>query len=123
MANKPNKTENFTKIMEILVELNQTELAEVMNHEIELLKSKADKAKASKATGANAEIKHLILEVMKTLDKPVTITELLKASPELQEKTGNSNQKVSSLVTQMLTKNGGNVERTQEGKKAVFKIA
>lgn len=117
---KTTKTENFEAIKAILEDLGQEELAKVMGHEIELIANKKAKGKLTKTQEANEGIKGLILDIIKNSEKPLSITEMLNASSELAELTGNSNQKVSALVTQL--KKAEIVERVQEGKKAVFKL-
>ena len=75
----------------------------------------------TKTQVANEDIKALILEELAKVGKPVSITELISESAEIAEKCGNSNQKVSALMTQL--KNAGSVVRTTEGKKALFSVA
>ena len=92
-----------------------------MEHEIELLDKKKASGKMTKTQVANEDIKALIVEELARLAKPVSITELISESAEVAEKCGNSNQKVSALMTQL--KNAGVVVRTTEGKKALFSVA
>lgn len=118
---KITKRENFMKIIEVLENQGRTELVEVINHEIELLDKKKASGKMTKTQTENVDIKQLILDTLATIGEPVTITDLLQKSPELAEKTNNSNQKVSALMTQL--KNSNQVIRTTNGKKAMFSIA
>ena len=118
---KVTKKENFGEIAEILIGLGREDLANVMKHEIELLEKKANSGKLTKTQEENIAIKDLIIKELVRLAKPVSITDLLNASEELATVTGNSNQKVSALMTQL--KNDQKVVRTTEGKKAVFTIA
>ena len=120
MANKTTKKENFGVIANILKEMGREDLEQVMLHEIELIENKASRAKATKNQIANEGIKATILKTFENATKPMTITELISTTPELAEYT---NQKVSALVSQLLVKNGGTVERLQEGKVARFTIA
>lgn len=121
MSNKTTKRDNFISIIEVLKGLGKDELVEVMNHEIELLDKKKANGKMTKTQVANEDIKVLILEELARVGKPVSITELISESAEIAEKCGNSNQKVSALMTQL--KNAGSVVRTTEGKKALFSVA
>lgn len=121
MSNKITKRDNFISIIEVLKKLGKNELVEVMNHEVELLDKKKANGKLTKTQVANEDIKALILEELERIGKPISITELIAESAEIAEKCGNSNQKVSALMTQL--KNAGNVVRTTEGKKALFSIA
>lgn len=121
MANKITKRDNFISIIEVLKGAERTDLVEVMEHEIELLDKKKASGKMTKTQVANEDIKALIVEELTRLAKPVSITELISESAEIAEKCGNSNQKVSALMTQL--KNAGAVVRTTEGKKALFSVA
>lgn len=121
MANKITKRDSFISIIEVLKGAERTDLIEVMEHEIELLDKKKASGKMTKTQVANEDIKALIVEELARLAKPVSITELISESAEVAEKCGNSNQKVSALMTQL--KNAGAVVRTTEGKKALFSVA
>ena len=121
MANKITKRDNFISIIEVLKGVERTDLVEVMEHEIELLDKKKASSKMTKTQVANEDIKALIVEELARVGKPVSITELISESVEIAEKCGNSNQKVSALMTQL--KNAGAVVRTTEGKKALFSVA
>lgn len=121
MKKRTTKTENFTKIMEILEELGHEELVKVMKHEIELIQNKKSKAKLSKTQEANEDIKKVMLKVLEDSDKALSITEMLTASEELNSLVGGSNQKASALMTQL--KKAQIVIREQEGKKATFRLA
>lgn len=121
MANKITKRDSFISIIEVLKGAERTDLVEVMEHEIELLDKKKASGKMTKTQVANEDIKALIIEELARLAKPVSITELISESAEIAEKCGNSNQKVSALMTQL--KNAGAVVRTTEGKKALFSVA
>lgn len=118
---KITKRENFMKIIEVLEENGRTDLVEVINHEIELLDKKRANGKMTKTQTENVDIKEMILSALANIGEPVSITDLLAKSPELAEKTNNSNQKVSALMTQL--KNNNQVIRTTNGKKALFSIA
>ena len=121
MVNKITKRDSFISIIEVLKGAERTDLVEVMEHEIELLDKKKASGKMTKTQVANEDIKALIIEELARLAKPVSITELISESAEVAEKCGNSNQKVSALMTQL--KNAGAVVRTTEGKKALFSVA
>ena len=118
---KTTKKENFMVIIGILEELGRTDLVEVMQHEVELLDKKKASGKLTKTQEANEDIKTVILNVLTEVKKPLSITELLNTSKQLNDLTAGSNQKLSALMTQL--KNANKVIRTTEGKKAVFTIA
>ena len=121
MANKITKKDNFKSIIEVLKANGRNDLVEVMEHEIELIDKKKASGKMTKTQTANEEIKSIILEELARIGEPITITDLIARSEEVAEKCGNSNQKVSALMTQL--KNTNQVVRTQDGKKALFSIA
>lgn len=120
MANKLTKKENFMRVIEVLQNQGLEDLVAVMQHEIDLLDKKAQNKTATKTQLANESTKALIVQELTRLGTPTTITDLIKASPELAEITNGSNQKVSALMTQL--KNAGIVTRVTDGKKALFTI-
>ena len=122
MAKKITKKENFTKIIEVLKrEEGLEELVKIMQHEIELIDKKANSGKMTKTQEANQDIKALILEELERIGEPVSITELINKSEDLNKATAGSNQKASALMTQL--KNAHKVVREQKGKKATFRLA
>ena len=123
---KITKRESVTEIKEILEGLGKDSLAEVMEHELELLakKNSADK-KPTAIQVENEKFKELIIEFMVEGEK-YTITDFIKSIPELNEKT---NQKVSAIVKQMYADEdkGQKVEdfplvRVEEKRKAYFML-
>lgn len=123
---KITKRESFTEIKEILEGLGKDRLAEVMEHELELLAKKNSADKKPTATQVeNEKFKELIVEFMVEGEK-YTITDFIKFIPELNEKT---NQKVSAIVKQMYADEdkGQKVEdfplvRVEEKRKAYFML-
>lgn len=123
---KITKRESFTEIKEILEGLGKDRLAEVMEHELELLAKKNSADKKPTATQVeNEKFKELIVEFMEEGEK-YTITDFIKSIPELNEKT---NQKVSAIVKQMYADEdkGQKVEdfplvRVEEKRKAYFML-
>ena len=123
---KITKRESFTEIKEILEGLGNDRLAEVMEHELELLAKKNSADKKPTATQVeNEKFKELIVEFMVEGEK-YTITDFIKFIPELNEKT---NQKVSAIVKQMYADEdkGQKVEdfplvRVEEKRKAYFML-
>ena len=121
MSTKTTKKDNFKAIIEVLEQAGRKDLITVMENEIALIEKKALSAKKTKTQEKNQDIKALIISELARIGKPVSITELLGASPAVADATGSSNQKTSALMTQL--KNAGQVVRSQDGKKAVFSIA
>ena len=96
-------------------ELTADQMAEFIQHELELLEKKnsADK-KPTAQQQANAAIQTAILEGMED-GKPYTITELIKSIDACADLT---NQRVSALMRQL--KEDGKVIRTEDKRKAYF---
>ena len=86
-------------------------------NEISLLNKKAEKAKTqkSKTQKENEEIKVLLLAFLRTLDTPITITEIIKGSDTFSEY---STQKISALLKQLIE--SGEVVKTVDKKKSYF---
>ena len=118
---KITKRESFTEIAEILKDLGKERLAGVMEHELELLakKNASGNGKPTAVQMVNNGIKEEILECMANQpNRLFTISEMQKEFPCCAEL---SNQRVSALVRQL--KEEGKVERLEEKRKAVFRIA
>lgn len=101
---------------ENVVEVSGKQMAEFYKHELELLdrKNTVDK-KPTKTQKENEAIKTVILESMEA-DRLYSISEMLKEFPACADM---SNQKLSSLVRQMVTDK--QVERLEEKRKAFFR--
>lgn len=103
--NKPTKRENFTEIAEILRGLGNEELAEVMEHEIELLTRKnASKSKAQKEKEAqNAEYADAVLAVLEGFAEPTFVSEIIKAMPDaMTPENGWSSQKMTPILGRLV---------------------
>lgn len=89
-------------------------------NEISLLDKKAEKAKTqkSKTQKENEEIKVLLLAFLRTLDTPITITEIIKGTDTFSEY---STQKISALLKQLIE--SGEVVKTVDKKKSYFAAA
>ena len=112
---KVTKKERFEQI-KALVRDNE-ELVAFIDHEIELLNKKNSRSgKPTKTQLENEKIKNTILDILKTVGKPVTVTQLL-TNDELD---GLSNQRVSALLTQL--RKSDKVERIVEKKVAFYFI-
>jgi hypothetical protein len=118
---KITKRESFTEIKGILLANGYERLAGVMEHELELLakKNASGNGKLTAAQIANEGIKSEILECMKEEpNRLFTISEMQKVFPCCADL---SNQRVSALVRQLVADK--KVERLEEKRKAVFRIA
>jgi ribonuclease HII len=116
MANskKLTKAEKYAMLKAIPTVAENSVLVEFIDHELELLakKNSADKKPTAQQT-ANEAIKTAILNGMEK-GRKYTITDLIKNIPECAELT---NQRVSSLVRQMMPTS---IERVEEKRKAYF---
>lgn len=99
------------------VNADNTEIVDFCNHEIELLANRKVSKKPTKTQEANEGIKNVILEVIAEAGVPIAI----KAMRENERLAEYAPQKISALLTQL--RNAGKVEKTYEGKTAVFALA
>lgn len=121
MEKKMTKREKFEMLAKIAEVKANPMLAEFIEHELELLakKNASGSGKLTAVQVANNGIKEEILECMaKEPNRLFTISEMMKLFPCCAEL---SNQRVSALVRQL--KEDGKVERLEEKRKAVFRIA
>lgn len=120
-AKKMTKRDYFNQLLAINDVKSNSNLVDFINHELELL-SKKNASGTGKMTAtqvANEGIKSEILECMANEpNRLFTISEMQKVFPCCAEF---SNQRVSALVRQLV--NEGKVERLEEKRKAVFRIA
>ena len=125
---KVTKVQKFGKIIEILAASTHADkemLIDAMQHEIELLERKKTSGVKSKTAQANEEFKEIILEVLATAEKPVTVTELMQLDEKMQEYNGNTitNQKLSRLLNDMTKGDTPKVVKTIDKKKSYFALA
>lgn len=113
---KMTKKDYFNVIKELVAD--RQDLVDFIDHEIELLSKKSSRTAPTKTQVENENIKSVIVDTLKALDRPVIITELQSANPELATY---SNQKISALLTQLV--NANIVTRIVDKKKAYFSIA
>lgn len=121
MEKKITKREKFEMLAKIAEVKANPMLAEFIEHELELLakKNASGNGKLTAVQVANNGIKEEILECMaKEPNRLFTISEMMKLFPCCAEL---SNQRVSALVRQL--KEDRKVERLEEKRKAVFRIA
>jgi len=117
---KITKRERFMELVALVEKsdvANKTDMVAFLEHEIELLDRKSSKSTESKAQKEHLEIMDKIYKALKEVGKPVTITELMKASVEMAEY---SNQKLSALLKKMTEAENPVVVKTIEKKKSYF---
>ena len=119
-AKKMTKRDYFNSLLGIAEVKANDELVKFIEHELELLaKKNSSEKKPTAVQVANEGIKSEILECMANEpNRLFTISEMQKVFPCCAEF---SNQRVSALVRQLV--NEGKVERLEEKRKAVFRIA
>lgn len=123
MANtkKMTKRDYFNQLLAIDEVKGNENLVKFIEHELELLakKNASGEGKLTAVQIVNNGIKEEILECMaKEPNRLFTISEMMKLFPCCAEL---SNQRVSALVRQL--KEDEKVERFEEKRKAVFRIA
>ena len=123
MANKNTMTQVIALATAIEVLGDMTEYAEVvakltdMKTTLENKRSTPSKADLAKSA-ENDKTMNVIVNTLTEVGKPMTISEMQSASPELAELT---NQKISALMRKLVDK--GIVVRTVEKKKTYFSVA
>ena len=118
MANKTTKKEFFAMLLAINEVSANSELVDFINHEIELLDSKARKS-ASKRESANTELEEVLLAELAEIEKSVTVSEFMKLSTTA--KAGElSNQKVTAIFAKL--KKAGKITREEVKGKAYFSV-
>lgn len=118
---KMTKRDYFNELLKVEDVKANPKLVKFIEHELELLakKNASGEGKLTATQIANNGIKEEILECMsKEPNRLFTISEMQKAFPCCAEL---SNQRVSALVRQLVA--DGKVERLEEKRKAVFRIA
>ena len=100
------------------VNASDTEIVEFCEREISLLDSRKASKSPTKTQKANEGLMDMIESALKSINKPVTVTELISSGEGLSDLT---NQKVSALLRKMV--HDERVVKTIEGKKALFAIA
>lgn len=113
------KRDYFEMLLTINEVTKNKSLVDFINHELELLEKKSTSNKMSKTQQENEEIKKLILEDFNQIGKAVTISELQELSKDLQDY---SNQKLTSLITQLYNKGNGVLTREEVKGKAYYSI-
>lgn len=116
---KMTKKQIFGGAVEILEKLENVnvEIIEGLKHEIELLDRKNSKSTQTKIQVENENIKTDIVNALKGIGKPVTITELQTANENM---ANFSNQKLSALLKQLVDSQV--VDKMIDKKKSYFTV-
>jgi hypothetical protein len=123
-AKKMTKKDYFNILLNIPAVGANEQLAAFIEHEIELLERKSENKSGEKKLTAtqieNENLKGIILGFMKP-NTLYSISELQKSIPELNDL---SNQKIASLLRQMLPEKGtGELIREEDKRKVYYKLA
>lgn len=110
------KREMFTAIANVAEVASNKEMSDFIAHEIELLDRKGSRKTPTKTQKENVAVMNTIMDVLKSLDAPATVSELI-AHGELSMYT---NQKISALLRKLV--NEGKVAKTIEKKVSRFAI-
>ena len=113
------KKENFEAIKAILVDGGYDELAEVMNHEIELVSKKRNTQ--TKAQKANVELVEKVYDILAEAGRAMTATEVFNTAKDNGIDEITSNQKASALLRMLV--NDKRVNKIVDGKKSTFTVA
>lgn len=120
MTKKMTKREWFEVLAGLVENSNYVDkegAREFINHELELLEKKSSSSTKTKTQKENEVFVERVYEELTTLDKPMTVTELMGATEYLAQF---SNQKLSALIKKL--KDSGRVDKIVEGKKSYFKV-
>ena len=121
-AKKITKKERLMELINLVnaseVE-SKSEMVAFLEHEIELLERKSSSSAKTKTQQEHEKIMALIVEELRKVGKPVTITELMKESVVMAEY---SNQKLSSLLKKLTEAENPVVVKTIEKKKSYFSV-
>lgn len=113
MAQKMTKVQMFEMIMGMVDDVQVQEFCE---HEIELLGRKG-KSENSKRAAEQSAFAQLLVIALEEIGQPVTVSELIKLSPSLEDFSG---QKVSAGLKKLV--DTGVVKREVEKKVARFSL-
>lgn len=116
---KVTKRDHYAMVRAIIEEsavVNKDELLAFVDHEVELLAKKSSSKGNSEAQKANTELKQTILETLRANGKPMKCGELVTI-------LGQSQSKISAMLSQLGPKGTGEVVRTQEKKDVYFSVA
>ena len=119
MEKKLTKKDRYGRIYAIIEASNDPDKLDLLgfiDHEIELLDKKATKTTLTIKQRANLEILNTIREVMRGMEKAVTISDLIKTEPLKVFTT----QKISALMKKLV--DSGEVEKTQLKKVSYFTL-
>ena len=122
MTNKKlTKRDYFNALIAIVngreVEIEKEVIIDFLNHEIELISKKNSNSKPTKTQQENEQLMNEIFEVLLTINKPVTISELQALNTEMAKY---SNQKLSAMLKKLV--DSDKIVKIVDKKKSYFTI-
>lgn len=119
------KNEKMTYVTALTYALENCQMPDEVREKLTALRTQQEKRsnaekKPTKVQQANESVKALILEVLANADKPLLVSELMGAHPDLSPVVVTP-QKISALVTQLVK--SGAVIRDEVKRKAYFTVA
>lgn len=108
---------DYFKMLKGMVNGNE-ELINFIDHELDLLDRKSSKSTESKLQVENKGIMEVIMNTLRDIAKPATITDIQNANADLKDL---SNQKMSALLKKLV--DNGDIVRINDKKKTYFSIA
>ena len=122
---KVTKRDNFMEIRALIVKAEMLEddkkeqYLTFIDHELKLLDKKASSKSSSKNTEEQKELMTKIVNALREIGEPVTISDLQKQNKEMSEY---SNQKLSAMLKKLVD-NEKTVIKTIDKKKSFFSLA
>lgn len=125
MEKKITLKENFERLAKVveganIEEVTRQELLTFIDSRIEQINKKATaprKADTEKAQ-ENEKLAQIMLDILASNDKPMTVTEIMQASNDF---VGITNQRLTAIMTKL--KNDGTVARVMDKKSAKYRLA
>lgn len=96
---------NFIEGEDTIDGIDVDKVIKFIDNELTLLDKKKTSSKVTAKQEENAKYKELILDVLAEIGEPATIKTIYENSPELAEGLNSSNQRISSLLTQLKNDN------------------
>ena len=114
---KLTKKDYFEKIKGVCAD--NADIVAFCDHEIELLAKKNSSKGNTKTQKENENIKVAIVNALRDIARPVTISELQAENSDMAQYT---NQKLSALLTQLTKAENAEVVKTTDKKKSYFSV-
>ena len=123
-AKKLTKRDYFTQLRGIVAD--NEELVAFIDHELELLNKKNSGNTQTKTQKENEEIAKMLVEELRKINEPTTITDLMTKSEIVKDYTlenGNklTNQKISAIFKQLI--DAQILVKTTDKKRSLFSVA